>query len=143
MTRYVFDTSALLCFTDKERGWPRVEQIINESAGGRATILMSAVNWGEIALVLYRRYGLSQGNQIVQKIRALPITIVPLDASAAEGAGIFQQDFHVPYAHAFAGSLTLKMSAGHKKDWATLVTADHDFKNVPTGTLQIELVLTK
>jgi hypothetical protein len=56
---------------------------------------------------------------------------------------MFRENFKVPYADSFAGSLTLLYSAGQPKDQAVLVTADFDFKSVPKGTVKIEYLPKK
>jgi predicted nucleic acid-binding protein len=60
----------------------------------------------------------------------------PADKDLAASAAIFKYDFKVPFVDAFAGSLAL-----HEK--ATLVTADYDFKSVPSGTIKIEFLPAK
>jgi hypothetical protein len=47
-----------------------------------------------------------------------------------------KERFHLPYADAFAGSLALRRAA-------TLVTADFDFKSLPSGTLKIDFLPRK
>ncbi len=140
---YVLDASALLRFTDREPGFERVRSLFYEAAKGNIQILLSAVNWGEIVTVLYRK---DSGNaeSLLADLSALPITIVPVDAAAAVAAGKFKWSFKVPYADAFAGALTLRHSTpGRKAEQATLVTADYDFRNVPKGTIWIEYLPAK
>ena len=63
-------------------------------------------------------------------------SVVAADKDLAEGAAIFKYDFKVPFVDAFAGSLALHENA-------TLVTADYDFKSVPSGTIKIEFLPAK
>lgn len=132
---YVLDASAILRFTDKEAGFERVRDLFYESAEGSTQLLLSAVNWGEIVTVLYKKSG-AGAEAILASLAALPMTVVPVDAAAAAVAGKFKWSFNVPYADAFAGALTVS----HKSVHATLVTADYDFKNVPKGTIKIEFL---
>ena len=71
-----------------------------------------------------------QAHKVARSILALPITIMPVTAKSAEQAAVFKCDFNIPLADAFAGSLALHENA-------TLVTADHDFKNVPEKELDL------
>ncbi len=71
----------------------------------------------------------------ISKLRALPVTIVAADADQAEQSGIFQHNFKVPYADAFAGSLAIG-------EEAALVTADFDFTGVARA-IQIEFLPRK
>jgi predicted nucleic acid-binding protein len=135
---YVLDASAILRFTDKERGFERVRDLLYEAAKGEVQLLLSAVNWGEIVAVLYRKAG-GAAETVLANLAALPMTVVPVDATAAAEAGKFKWSFNVPCADAFAGALALR----HKSEHATLVTGDYDFKNVPRGTIKIEFLPIK
>ena len=141
MMTCVLDASALLRYTDKEPGYKRVAELLKQAAKGEVEVLLSAVNWGEIVVALYRRLGMVRARTIAGHLAALPITIVPVDASHAEAAAIFKCDFKVPYADAFAGALTLAYSASPRR--AMLLTADFDFKSVPAGTIKIEFLPAK
>ena len=142
MTTYVLDASAILRFTDKEAGFDRVRDLFIQAAQGNAELLLSAVNWGEIVGALLRRAdGLSPSaltniGNLVANLAALPVTVVTADKDLAEAAAIFKYDFKVPFVDAFAGSLALHENA-------TLVTADYDFKSIPSGTIKIEFLPAK
>ena len=137
---YVLDASAILRFTDREAGFERVRDVLYEAAEGSVTVFLSAVNWGEIVTVLYRKKQ-RDAEALLDDLAALPITIATVDSAAAADAGKFNWNFNVPYADAFAGSLALGLSkASHKPEPVTLVTADHDFRSVPKGTLKIEFL---
>ena|SRR5271165_4096162 len=135
MTEYVLDASALLRYLDREPGFDRIAALLKHAARGGIRLLVSAVNWGEVVSVLCRAHGLSAATATASKLRALPLTIMAVDADRAEEAGIFKQDFKVPYADAFAGSLAMR-------EKATLVTADFDFKSA-TRAIKIEFLPDK
>jgi PIN domain nuclease of toxin-antitoxin system len=138
MTTYVLDASAILRFSDKEAGFDRVRDLFIEAAQGKAELLLSAVNWGEIVGALYKRAGglSALTNNLAANLAAVPLTVVPADKDLAASAAIFKYDFKVPFVDAFAGSLALHENA-------TLVTADYDFKSVPSGTIKIEFLPAK
>jgi PIN domain nuclease of toxin-antitoxin system len=138
MTTYVLDASAILRFGDKEAGFDRVRDLFIDAAQGKADLLLSAVNWGEIVGALYKRAGglSALTNNLAANLAALPLTIVPADKDRAASAAIFKYNFKVPLVDAFAGSLALHENA-------TLVTADYDFKSVPSGTIKIEFLPAK
>jgi PIN domain nuclease of toxin-antitoxin system len=125
MTTYVLDASAILRLGDKQAGFDRVRDLFIEAAQGKAELLLSAVNWGEIVGALYKRAGglSALTNKLAANLAALPLTIVPADKDLAASAAIFKYDFKVPFVDALAGSL-----APHEN--ATPVTADYDFKSV-------------
>ena len=132
MTTYVADASALLRYLDREPGFTRMADLLKETARENTELLVSAVNWGEIISVIYRAHGISVARSTSSRLRALPLNILPVDTEHAEAAGIFKQDFKVPYADAFAGALALLRGA-------TLITADFDFKPA-AHAIQIEFL---
>jgi predicted nucleic acid-binding protein len=138
MTAYVLDASAILRFTDKEAGFDRVRDLLIQAAQGEVELLLSAVNWGEIVGALYKRAGgvAALMNSLAANLAALPLTIIGAERDLAEAAAIFKYNFKVPFVDAFAGSL-----ASHEN--ATLLTADYDFKRVPSGTIKIEFLPAK
>jgi PIN domain nuclease of toxin-antitoxin system len=135
MTEYVLDASALLRYLDREPGFDRIAGLLKRATRGGIRLLVSAVNWGEVVSVLCRAHGLSAAKATASKLRALPLEIVAADAERAEEAGIFKQDFKVPYADAFAGSLAMR-------EKATLVTAAFDFKSA-TRSVAIQFLPDK
>jgi predicted nucleic acid-binding protein len=140
---YVLDASTLLRFTDKGPGYDRVRDLFYDAAKGKTQLFLSAVNWGEVVTVLYRKNS-RNAETLLGNLAALPINIVAVDAPAAAIAGKFKWSFNVPYPDAFAGALTLHQSnANQEAEPATLLTADYDFKNVPKGTIRIEFLPAK
>ncbi len=140
---YVLDASAILRFTDREPGFDRVRDLLFDAAHGKTRLLISAVNWGEIVAVLYRKNS-GSADAVLGNLAALPLHIVAVDTASAEEAGKFKWMHNVPYADAFAGALTLSCSQSiPKPDQVTLVTADYDFKNVAKGTIRIEFLPLK
>ena len=140
MKTFVLDASAVLRFTDKEPGYERVLKLLQAAARGEVRLLISAVNWGEIVHAVAKRCG-PQAQAILDNLASLPLTIVPVDASAASRAAHFKFLYRVPYADAFAGALALAPSEEESAaETATLVTADNDFRSVPAGKLEIEFL---
>ena len=72
---------------------------------------------------------------MVDSLASLPLKIVSVDASHAEEAAWFKEQFKVPYADAFAGALA-------RREKLTLVTADYDFKSVGTA-IKVEFLPAK
>jgi PIN domain nuclease of toxin-antitoxin system len=138
MTTFVLDASAILRFSDKEAGFDRVRDLFIQAAQGKVDLLLSAVNWCEIVGALYKRAGglSAPANNMAANLAALPLTIVAADKDLSEAAATFKYDSKVPFVDAFAGSLALHENA-------TLVTADYDFKSVPSGTIKIEFLPAK
>lgn len=138
---FILDASAVLRFTDNEAGADRVEDVLNDAARGNATVLISAVNWGEVAVAMYKRNS-STAPRIIGGLSGLPINIAPVDAGLAEFAARFKQDYKLPFADCFAVALTVQTSIDTNAK-AILITADYDFKSVPKNIVKIEYLPIK
>ncbi|HEY1254526.1 MAG TPA: PIN domain-containing protein [Terracidiphilus sp.] len=124
MTVFVLDSSAVLRHIDGEAGDDRVDAIFQMALMGRAEILVSAVQWGEIAGMLRKRAGAQEQKRVLQSLLQIDIKIVPCSAERAVRAAEIKVDRKLAYADAFAIELSMD-SPDH-----VLVTADYDFKNV-------------
>jgi PIN domain nuclease of toxin-antitoxin system len=98
MTTHVLDASALLRYLDREPGFDRIAALLKQAAKGNTELLVSAVNWGEVASVLYKIHGPSGTRITLSKLRTLPLTLEPADAGHAEAAGFSNTTliFHTP-----------------------------------------------
>jgi predicted nucleic acid-binding protein len=142
MKTFVLDASSLLRHLDDGPGADRVEDLLNQAARDEVLLLISAFNWGEVIHVLYKKNDVSRASFIASHLSTLPIEVVPVDKEAAEAAAIFKHAFKLPYADAFAGSLTKASSHAPQRE-ASLVTADFDFKTLPKGTIKVEFLPIK
>jgi PIN domain nuclease of toxin-antitoxin system len=124
MITYVLDSSAVLRYVDDGVGADRVEQIISECAGWQAQLSISAVQWGEVAGKLRKRFGPTDEGRILSSLLPSEATIVPVSADRAVHAANLKVDRNMAYADGFAIDLAMD-SAQH-----VLVTADYDFKAV-------------
>ena len=136
MTATVLDASALLRFLDGEAGADHVERLLIRCASGELILLMSAVNWGEVVYAVIRRKGIDVADDLINKLSSLRITLVAADARECQEAAYFKERHKIPYADSFAACLALRESA-------VLVTADFDFKDLPSSMLQINFLPLK
>jgi ribonuclease VapC len=136
MITYVFDSSAIIRFTDNEPGAGRVETILTDGIAGRATLVMSAVQWGEFAGNSRKRFGAAGQAQLLSHPALGEIEIVPVTGARAVHAAELKVDRRISYADAFALELALESSA------PVLVTADYGFKSV-TDLVNIEFLPAK
>jgi predicted nucleic acid-binding protein len=126
MKTYVFDASALFAFLRNERGASKVNELLKEAMRGRAKLLMSAVNYGEVYGTILREYGPEQALTAVQAVSPLPIEM--LDATPQRAFKAVEVKFkHKLY---YAGSFATALAIEHK---ATLVTSDSDFRKLGHG----------
>ena len=136
MTVFVLDSSAVLRHIDGEAGADRVEEIIRLALLGEAEVQLSALQWGEIAGIQRRRFGVQEQMRVLQSLLQFDIRVIPATAERAVRAAEIKEDRKLAYANAFAIELAMD-STDH-----LLVTADYDFKAV-TDLARIEFLPVK
>jgi len=124
MTAYILDASALIRYLDDAPGAERVEAIITECLAGRAQSMISAIQWGEVALSVHKRFGASRVSKIMDRLAAAEIEVVPATREQAMSAVDLKVGRGISYSDAFSLDLAMK-SSEH-----VLVTADHGLKVV-------------
>jgi predicted nucleic acid-binding protein len=87
---------------------------------------MSAVNWGEVFYIAWRRHGEAMAREVEAKLQELPIAVIAVDRARATRSGTLKQKHGLGYADAFAAELAIEQGA-----W--LVTADPEFSKVGKG----------
>lgn len=119
---YVLDASAILRYLDNGPGADRVECCINSHIALHDQIVISAIQWGEVAGVLLRRHGLSVAIDALNDLQSLDFKLIPATAQRAQRAAFIKERIKLPYADAFAVELA------SDSDKHVLLTADFDFK---------------
>lgn len=117
----VLDTSALLCYLEKENHYEIVAQLLSEAAQSGDFLQMTTVQWGELFYVLSRNYNLELAEKSSQLIETLPIDFIPVDQTLSKQAALYKTVQKLPYVDCFAAALT-KLKEGE------LITKDYDFK---------------
>jgi predicted nucleic acid-binding protein len=122
MRRYVLDANALISFLEERHGaGEKVRHLLNEALRQELPILMSAVNWGEVFYIAWRRHGERRAREAEAKILQLPIAVMAVDRERATRAAGIKQKYSLGYADSFAAELAIERGA-----W--LVTADPEFE---------------
>ncbi len=122
--RYVLDANALSGFFEARRGTAeKVRHLLGEAARQDLPLLMSAVNWGEVFYVAWRRHGKAIAREVESNLLEMPIAVIAADRERASRAGALKQKHGLGYADAFAAELAIERGA-----W--LVTADPEFQKV-------------
>ena len=122
MVTYVFDTSAILRFLDGEAGFEVVREIFRKALRGECFIVISAVNWGEVAGKLHKRLGSQAAQAPLNRIFSFGIKVIPASAEHAIASAILSVDLGISYADSFGVELTV-FAKNH-----VLVTADYGVK---------------
>jgi predicted nucleic acid-binding protein len=120
----VLDANALTgFFEDREGTAGKIEKLLGEALSQDLPLLMSAVNWGEVFYVAWRRQGEAYAWQAEARLRELPVAVISADRERASRAGALKQKHGLGYADAFAAELAIERGA-----W--LVTADPEFQKI-------------
>ena len=120
---FVLDAHALTAYFEKEPGYEKVQELLTEAASNGRSLLLSAVNWGEVFYVTYREHGKGAADQIARIIDEFPVEVVSVDVPLAHQAAIYKATHKMSYADCLAAALA-------KIRKSTLVTGDKDFKQV-------------
>lgn len=124
MRRYVLDSNALVgWFEDREGTAAKMDRLLEEALRLEVPLLMSAVNWGEVFFIAWKRHGETKAWEAHARLREIPVTVIPAEMNRATRAAALKQKHNLGYADAFAAELAIEQSA-----W--LVTADPEFSRL-------------
>jgi predicted nucleic acid-binding protein len=120
---WVLDGFAILSLLGAERGSGEVARLLREGQEGKAHLLMTWVNLGEVAYIVKRRWGEGRLHQVLAMLEGTTLEIVPVGRELALAAAHIKADHPVAYADAFAAALASQTGA-------KLVTGDPEFRLV-------------
>jgi predicted nucleic acid-binding protein len=123
---YVFDASALFGFLQNKAAAIKVNELLKDSLTGRAEILMSAVNYGEVYGVVIREHGLDRATATMSAVNALPMRLIDATPRRAFHAAEVKSKYKLYYVDSFAAALAIEYKA-----W--LVTSDSEFRKLGHG----------
>ncbi len=118
---YVLDSFAVLALLGREAGSEEVVALLQKAQEGKAHLLMTWVNVGEVAYIVERRWGKGRLCQVLATLETTKVEIVPVERELALMAAHIKAEHPLAYADAFAAALTASREA-------TLVTGDPEFK---------------
>lgn len=123
----MLDANALIGFLEGRRGAAeKIRHLLGEALRQDVPLLMSAVNWGEVFYIAWRRHGEAKAHEAEMKLQQLPIAVIGVDRERATRAATLKQKHGLGYADAFAAELAIERGA-----W--LVTADPEFSRIGKG----------
>ena len=126
MTTYVLDASASFAFLQSRPGARKVNELLKEAVRGRADLLMSAVNYGELYGTIARALGADRAAVTMSAVQPLPIQLVDATPPRALRAADVKTKYKLYYVDSFAAALAIERKA-------TLVTSDTDFRKLGHG----------
>ncbi len=122
--RYVLDANALIgFFEDRRIIAEKVRRLLGEALRLDVPLFMSAINWGEVFYIVWRRHGEAKADEAEVKSQQLPIAVIAADRERATRAAALKQKHGLGYADAFAAELAIEQNA-------MLVTADPEFEKI-------------
>jgi predicted nucleic acid-binding protein len=115
--RYLLDTSAILTLTDKEDGFEKVEELLDQAAAGAVEVEISAVSLMEIYYITLQEQGEDRAAHLVSLVKAWPARWVYPDERTLLLAGRFKAFHRLSFADAvIAGSAQLREAVLVHKD---------------------------
>jgi len=122
--RFVLDANALIgLFEDREGTAGKVEHLLEQALRQDLPLLISAVNWGEVFYIAWRRHGEAKAWEADATLQEMPVTVISVDRERASRAGALKQKYGLGYADACAAELAIERGA-----W--LVTPDPEFSKL-------------
>lgn len=133
MSRYVFDSQALIAYLRNEPGADQVDAILNDPRQER---WLSAINLGEIYYVAARRTDMLE-DDVLSDVLSMPLTVVDASTLFALDAARIKAQYRLSYADCFAVALAQQVRA-------SVVTGDPEFEPLEqAGKLSVEWLPAK
>jgi len=120
---FIFDSHALLKFFQKENGYEKVTQLLEEIRKTGEAKYINAINLGEIIYSTKKEFGDQKKLEVLANIERLNFTILSIPNNLIIRAAEYKAQYSLSYADCFA----LASAVEHK---AILVTGDPEFKKV-------------
>jgi predicted nucleic acid-binding protein len=129
MSTVVLDAWAALAFLRREgQAWVVVRRLLRRAVRGNVRLVMNAVNLGEVYYRLVQISGHERAEERLQRLRRLPIEVLPARESLALAAARIKAVHPISYADAFA-------IATAKTASARLATGDPEILALPRGVV--------
>ena len=130
VSTYVLDSFALLAFFQEEAGGLHVRELLERSARGEVTLVMTTVNLGEVVYRTEREFGLERAQEVLAKIAEYDPVLAPVDRELALTAAHLKARHKMSYADCLVAALAQQLGA-------SVVTGDRDFQQL-AGNVVIE-----
>ncbi len=123
MKTILFDSHAILKFSQDKEGAETVEEFLVASQRGSLKACMSEINLGEVYYITIRRVGLESAKYYLDQFLELPIEIIAPSSEIIMSASEIKAEYALSYADCFAVATAFKFSA-------SILTGDPEFKKV-------------
>ncbi|MFH0726854.1 MAG: type II toxin-antitoxin system VapC family toxin [Pseudomonadota bacterium] len=122
-TVYVFDTSAWLTLIEDEPGAEMVQTLLEKTASGNATVLVSFMSFMEVFYITLQEREIEEALTRLRLMESLPITRVESSASLSIVSAKLKAEHRMSVADAWIAALAKERSA-------TLVHKDPEFEQI-------------
>jgi len=119
----LLDSFAVLAWIQDERGSQFVEDLLYRARDNEEDVILSIINIGEIYYRCARVRDLSFAEDILERLKLLPVKIYPCPNDLVMAAAEIKAQYPIAYADAFA-------AATAKRENARIITGDPDFKKI-------------
>jgi ribonuclease VapC len=120
---FIFDSHALLKLFQKEKGYEKVSQLLEEIRRSGSGKFLNVINLGEIVYTTKREFGDQKKLEVLANIERLNFTLLPVSNHLVFQAAEYKAQYNISYADCFI----LASAIGQK---ASIVTGDPEFKKV-------------
>lgn len=119
----ILDSYALMAFFEDEPGAEMVERILTQAENGKAVLLMSVVNWGEVYYSIYRSKGKERAEESLLIIEQLPIKVIEVDRDVMYQAAGLKANHAVALGDCMAAALAIQTNY-------PVITGDKEFNKL-------------
>jgi predicted nucleic acid-binding protein len=136
MSKYVFDTSALLAYIENEEGAELVENLLMKALEGTEDISISIVSSIEVFYISIQEQGMKTAEERFRLIEDLPLMQEPLSANHIKITGEIKSCKAMSFADSCIAGLA-------KLKGAILVHKDPEFEQIENEIVQLKLPYKK
>ncbi|MGA1875393.1 MAG: PIN domain-containing protein [bacterium] len=123
MRNYLFDSFALLCWLQEEKGAEVVNRFVLDAQELKVKLLVNIIHLGEVYYRIAKVSNLQTAHDIVERIKLLPVKIVSASDSLVMRAAEMKAQYSIAYADALALATALEYQAA-------IITGDPEFPSV-------------
>jgi predicted nucleic acid-binding protein len=123
MKSILFDSHAILKYSQDEKGADIVEGLLHKAETGSIYGYMSEINLGEVYYQTIRKIGLESAQAYIEQLTQLPFEIIAPSREIIMKASEIKAQHAISFADCFAVATALQFSAA-------VVTGDPEFKKV-------------
>jgi predicted nucleic acid-binding protein len=130
MKKILFDSHAILKWTQKEKGYQKVKSLFMACRDQSVVGYMNQINLGEVYYKTIRAVGATKAKEFLENFSRLPIQIILPDSELIWKASEIKAAYPISYADCFAAATALRFEA-------SVLTGDPEFKKI-TSIVPVE-----